>query len=185
MSLSKRDRKIQSVSGKEILASADAGFTRAIANALHRDFGETHQAVKIVVSRTKANERAVKNWFAAKNGPTGRNLVDLVRISDEVLEAVLIMSDRRELVVAKKLADSRQLLTEMFRLIGELQTQRGSDDPRDVIYAAIYSAYVKYPKKDDPAPSNRWIEPKRSAHLAKVVMQELDANGFQIVKKAG
>jgi hypothetical protein len=185
MSLSKRDRKIQSVSGKEILASADAGFTRAIANALHRDFGETHQAVKIVVSRTKANERAVKNWFAAKNGPTGRNLVDLVRISDEVLEAVLIMSDRRELVVAKKLADSRQLLTEMFGLIGELQTQRGSDDPRDVIYAAIYSAYVKYPKKGDPAPSNRWIEPKRSAHLAKVVMQELDANGFQIVKKAG
>jgi hypothetical protein len=107
----------------------------------------------------------------------------LVRTSDEVLEAVLIMSGRYELVVAKKLADSKQELIKMLRLIGELQGQPTSD-PRDVIYAAFYSASVKYPKEDDPALSNHWIEPVHSAHLTKAVMLALDANGFQIVKKS-
>jgi len=57
-------------------------------------------------------------------------------------------------------------------------------DPKDIIYAAIHSAFVKYPKEDDPASHDHWIEPEASAHLAKVVMMELEANGFQIVKKA-
>ena len=57
--------------------------------------------------------------------------------------------------------------------------------PRDVIYAALCSAFIKYPKKDDPTLSNHWIEPVQSAHLTKVVMLELEANGFQIVKKGG
>ena len=56
-------------------------------------------------------------------------------------------------------------------------------DPRDVIYAAIHSAFVKYPREDDP--SSDWIQPKEAAHLTKVVLAELEANGFQIVKKPG
>jgi hypothetical protein len=149
-----------------------------IADALRRDFGETHAAVKIVVGQTNANERAVKNWFMAKNGPTGKNLVDLVRASDEVLKAVLIMSGRHELVAAKKLADSKRVLIEMLKLIYQLQGQPISD-PRDVIYAAFCSAFV------EPARSSYWIESMKSAHLTKVVMLELEANGFQIVKKGG
>jgi hypothetical protein len=54
-------------------------------------------------------------------------------------------------------------------------------DPKDIIYTAIHSAFVKYPKEDDPASHEHWIESEDSAHLAKVV--ELEANGFQIVKK--
>jgi hypothetical protein len=39
-------------------------------------------------------------------------------------------------------------------------------------------------KEDDgPAWNDHWIEPEQSAHLTKVVMLELEANGFQIVKK--
>jgi hypothetical protein len=98
-----------------------------IADALHREFDETHAAVKVVVGLTNANERAVKNWFMAKNGPTGKHLVDLIRISDEVLEAVLIMSGRHELVVAKKFADSKQALIKMLELLRELQGQPTSD----------------------------------------------------------
>jgi hypothetical protein len=187
MSLTKRDRKIQSVSRKDVPDGSDAvangGFVQVIAQALHRDFGETHAAAKTVARLTKANERAAKNWFMAKNGPTGKRLVDLIRISDEVLEAVLIMSGRHQLVVAKKLADSKQLLIEMLRLIDELEGQTMSDDPRDIIYAAFYSALVKYPKEGDRAPRHHWIKPMRSAHLTKVVMLELEANGYQIVKK--
>jgi hypothetical protein len=131
MSPTKKDRKIQSISGKDIPESTDkianGRFAQVIADALHRDFGETHKAVKTVVGLTNANERAVKNWFTAKNGPTGRHLVDLVRTSDQVLEAVLLMSGRQELVVAKKLAASKQMLVEMLKLIGDLQRTGHSD----------------------------------------------------------
>ena len=59
-----------------------------------------------------------------------------------------------------------------------------SDDPVDVIQAAIRSAFVSYPKEDDPdwrSPS--WIMPKECAQLTNVIMRELEANGFKIVKK--
>jgi hypothetical protein len=72
----------------------------------------------------------------------------------------------------------------MLNLIGELQGQPMSGHPRDVIYAAFCSAFVKHPKEGDPTSSNHWIEPMQSAHLTKVVMLELEANGLQIVKKA-
>ena len=58
-------------------------------------------------------------------------------------------------------------------------------EPRDIISAAIHAAFVKYPKEDDPASHDHWIQPEESAHLAKVVILELEANGFEIVKKAG
>jgi hypothetical protein len=58
-------------------------------------------------------------------------------------------------------------------------------EPIDVIRAAIRSAFVKYPKEDDPGSHDNWIQPEDSVHLAKVVMIELEANGFQIVKKSG
>src|SRR4051812_21650990 len=56
-------------------------------------------------------------------------------------------------------------------------------DPRDVVYAAIHSAFVKYPREDDPASQDQWIGPEEAAHLTKVVLAELDANGLQIVRK--
>src|SRR5882757_9348165 len=54
MSPTKRVRKNQSSLGKEI---PDGRFAQVIADALHREFGETHAAVKTVVGLTKANER--------------------------------------------------------------------------------------------------------------------------------
>lgn len=126
MSPPKKDRKIQPIPVNsyplKVNEIGSAEFTRTIAQALHKEFGDTHAAVKTVVALTKANERAVKNWFSAKNGPTGRHLVDLVRTSDEVLEAVLRMSGRSDLIVAKKLGESKRTLLKMLRLIGELQS---------------------------------------------------------------
>jgi hypothetical protein len=42
---------------------------------------------------------------------------------------------------------------------------------------------VKYPKEDDPASHDHWIQPEEAAHLTKVVMTELETNGFEIVKR--
>lgn len=57
------------------------------------------------------------------------------------------------------------------------------DDPQGVIEFAIRSAFVSYPKEDDPDwRSPHWITPKESAHLATAVMLELQAKGFEIVR---
>jgi hypothetical protein len=56
----------------------------------------------------------------------------------------------------------------------------------DVIYAAVHSAFIKYPKEDDggAAWDNQWIQPEESKHLTRVILIELAANGFEIIKKA-
>jgi hypothetical protein len=57
------------------------------------------------------------------------------------------------------------------------------DDPKDVIEFAIRSAFVSYPKEDDPDwRSPHWITRKKCAHLAMAVILELRAKGFHIVK---
>jgi hypothetical protein len=53
-------------------------------------------------------------------------------------------------------------------------------DPAEIIRAAINSAF-KYPREDDPR--NTRIRPEECAHLTKVIMLKLNANGLQIVNK--
>ncbi|MBR0830737.1 hypothetical protein JQ596_35055 [Bradyrhizobium manausense] len=57
-------------------------------------------------------------------------------------------------------------------------------DPVDAIMAAIHSAFDSYPKEGDPEwRSPSWITPEECAHLTKTILRELEAKGFQIVKK--
>ena len=59
------------------------------------------------------------------------------------------------------------------------------DGPADVIKAAISSAFVTYPLPGDPdwERSASWIKPDECEHLTKVLLCELEAKGFQVVKK--
>jgi len=60
-----------------------------------------------------------------------------------------------------------------------------TEDPKDTIEFAICSAFVSYPKEDDPEwRSPHWITAKECAYLAIAIIMELQAKGFQIVKKA-
>jgi hypothetical protein len=65
--------------------------------------------------------RAVKNWFEAKNGPSGEFLIVLCRHSDSVLETLLRMAGREEQLKSKKLIDAKTKLRQMLSLIDELQ----------------------------------------------------------------
>ncbi len=59
------------------------------------------------------------------------------------------------------------------------------DDPKEVIEFAIRSAFVSYPKEDDADwRSPHWITSKECTYLAMAIMLELQAKGFEIVKKA-
>lgn len=127
MSPTQKDRNLQSESGRSIPLPAPEGdppsFPEVIAQALRRQYGGTPAAVKTVVRLTRANERAVKNWFDAKNGPSGENLVSLLRHSDEVLETVLALAGRQDLIIARKLTGAREKLKEMLAMIDDLQSQ--------------------------------------------------------------
>ena len=122
MSLPKEGRKSQSVAGK--IFPSDR-FPDAIAAALHRQYGNTHGAIKAVVHATGATERAVKNWFQAKNGPNGESLIKLCRHSDQVLEAVLLLAGRDGQVKVKKLGDLKAILVQMLALIDDLEASAG------------------------------------------------------------
>jgi len=127
MSPPKNDRKIQSVSGTLIHGSSGpedppgAGqIAAAISHALHDEFGDTHAAIKMIVRATGANERAARNWFDGKNAPNGESLIALCRNCDHVLEAVLILSGRIEILNAKRLVDAKEKLREVMMLIDDM-----------------------------------------------------------------
>ncbi|MDR6530229.1 hypothetical protein J2800_000965 [Caulobacter rhizosphaerae] len=123
MSRSQKDRKLRSNPENLFPNSAAEGFdfTTAIAQALRRQYGHSPAAVKTVVRLTRTNPRSVRNWFSGNNGPNGENLVELVRHSEEVLETVLQLAGRQDLVTARKLAGAREKLREMLEMIDDLQ----------------------------------------------------------------
>lgn len=121
MSFSEKDRKLQSEFGKAFpIDGAAQPLARAIAFALKAEFGSTPSALKTVAQLTSSNERAVRNWFEAKNGPSAENLVILMRHSDLVLRTVLGLAERQDLVVAVGLAGLRRQLIDAVAAIDGL-----------------------------------------------------------------
>ncbi len=115
-----------------VAAIDEYDFKAVIAETLQDAFGGSRMAIKTVMTYTGAGERTVKNWFGAKNGPNGENLIELVRHSDEVLEAFLLMSGRENILTAKKLVDARSTLAEIFELIDRLQPSEPPGKPSSV-----------------------------------------------------
>jgi len=110
---------------------ADQGrtcFAAEIAAALRHSLGPTGAGVKTVATWTGANEKTVKNWFAGRYGPSGEHLAVLVRHSDDVLNAFLVMAGRQDLMVATKLAAAEQAISELLVAVQSLT--RDSDDGR-------------------------------------------------------
>ena len=55
-----------------------------------------------------------------------------------------------------------------------------------LITNAIHSAFIKYPEGDGgPNMDYEWIAPDQSRQITKAILQELAANGYQIMKKSG
>jgi hypothetical protein len=61
-----------------------------------------------------------------------------------------------------------------------------SPTAEDVIVRAIHTAFTKYPEGDGgPHLDYEWVQPEQSSHVAKAILLELAANGFEIVNKGG
>src|SRR3989442_12441900 len=95
--------------GSARIAPHGLNYASVVAAGLRKELGDTHQAVKTVMRWTGANERTVKNWFAGTYGPRGEHLIDLLRNSDEVLDAFLSLAGREQVIAAKKLVAARDV----------------------------------------------------------------------------
>jgi hypothetical protein len=98
-------------------------FAESIAAAMQAEWGATPSARKEVGRITRTNERAVRNWFEGRNGPSGENLVQLIKHSDAVMETVLELSGRRALLTATKLLSLRDHLKDIVDAIDHLHSQ--------------------------------------------------------------
>jgi hypothetical protein len=98
-------------------------FALEIASALQRTLRDRNKRIKTVAGWTGANERTVKNWLSGQYGPCGAHLVILIQHSDEVLNAVLSMARRHDLVFAQKLVDLEQRMLELMSTVKELRSR--------------------------------------------------------------
>lgn len=127
MSFQKKDRNVQSEKGKSFQAAEtreNRPFAESIAEAVRSEWGAMPSARKEVGRITGANERAVRNWFEGKNGPSGENLVALIRHSDEVLRTVLYLSGRHYLSPALSVVALRDSLAAIVDAIDRLSSQQ-------------------------------------------------------------
>jgi hypothetical protein len=76
--------------------------------------------VKIVANAVGANERAVRNWFEAKNGPSAEHLVRLMWHSDEMMDSILAMAGKKELAATMQVSKARSVLS---KALAELDRQ--------------------------------------------------------------
>jgi hypothetical protein len=95
-------------------------YQMAIAAALKRELGGSHRAIKIVMRWTGVSERTAKNWLAGSHGPAGEHLVELMRNSNEVLAAVLVLAGRGELKIGAGLHETRETLLQVLKVLDGL-----------------------------------------------------------------
>lgn len=95
-------------------------YQMAIAAALKRELGGSHRAIKIVMRWTNVSERTSKNWLAGSHGPAGEHLVELMRNSNEVLAAVLVLAGRGELKIGAGLHETRESVLQLLDVLDGL-----------------------------------------------------------------
>lgn len=90
-------------------------YRQAISASLSQELGGAGQAAKATMRWTGASERTAKNWISGSYGPTGENLIELMRHSDTILAAVLELAGRREAIATERLDLVRNELAEILR----------------------------------------------------------------------
>jgi pyocin large subunit-like protein len=114
MSFSTDDRKLRGGNGNRFpfdpAAETGALLAEVVAEALKADFAAIPSHVKHLARLTGTNERTVHNWLLARNGPSGTALVVLMRHSDAVTEAVMLLANREDAIRANKLQKAAKIL---------------------------------------------------------------------------
>src|SRR6202163_464668 len=96
----------------------DHAFALKIASALRSELRDRNSRAKLLAGWTGANERTVKNWISGRYAPCGRHLVVLAQHSEQVLNAILLMSDRQDLLLGGKIEELRQKAFDLADVMG-------------------------------------------------------------------
>ncbi len=107
--------------GKKLISKIE--YRDAIWGALTHELGGTHQAAKTTMRWTGVSERTARNWISGSNAPAGEHLVELMRNSDAVLSAVLVLAGRREAHAFARLDLVRTELQAMLKAIDMIEGQ--------------------------------------------------------------
>ncbi|NTH16461.1 hypothetical protein G6L99_30560 [Agrobacterium rhizogenes] len=121
MSFPKKGKSFPADSGHNEISIDDLTFAMVISLALRRAIDDTHLNIKTVVKWTGANERTVKNWFSGRYGPSGDHLMVLANHCDEVMDAIIRMTGRKNLLVGIRLEDVERRLSAALALIREVE----------------------------------------------------------------
>jgi hypothetical protein len=97
-----------------------APYPAAIADALRSELGQSHRAIKTVMSWTGVSDRTAKNWLSGAYGPSGDHLIRLARESDAVLATLLSMAGRSRHMIASDLVAIQNALLAATSLINSL-----------------------------------------------------------------
>lgn len=101
-------------------AVSAAEYREAISAALSQELGGAGRAAKTTMRWTNVSERTAKNWIAGSYGPTGENLIELLRRSDAVLVVVLELAGRQEVLAAHRMGLLRRELASILCRLDEI-----------------------------------------------------------------
>lgn len=102
-----------------------SAYAAQIAQALRTDLGGSNRAVKTLMRWTQASERTAKCWLAGANGPSGEHLVVLIRNSDAVLEAVLLLAERQPRLERRRLEALKHAMANAILAIDDSLSSEG------------------------------------------------------------
>jgi hypothetical protein len=111
----------KSFRGSNSRAKVNSQYAAAIAKALRKQLGLTHQATKTIMRWTGASERSAKNWQSGAIGPSGAYLIILMSRSEEVLTATLGLAGRKHALLSTSLSTLRDRLHDVVHLLDRLE----------------------------------------------------------------
>jgi hypothetical protein len=111
---------------KERAMSSSADYAERIATALRHEIASGGGGTKLVMGWTGASDRTVRSWLHGAGGPSGVHLLHLARESDLVLEALLEMAERPELILGVDLDAVDTALAKASGALEVLKRQRQS-----------------------------------------------------------
>lgn len=99
-------------------------YREAIGAALSHELGGAGRAAKTTIKWTGVSERTAKNWILGYCGPSGENLIELMRHSDVVLAVVLELAGRRDALASDRIERVRQELASILNDLDRICEER-------------------------------------------------------------
>lgn len=107
--------------------AGDEKFAKLVASVLCRALGERSSAIKVVARWTGAGERTVKNWFVAKNAPSGDHFLELVRHCPDMLDEFLAAAGQKERLAGVSVRAARLALVTSILALDKLMDKEDVD----------------------------------------------------------